>query len=390
MGAKIYRYKTHRDIVVRFRDDLKDNNFVLLFAYNGTGKTRLSREFKDYGKKHKKSTGADTLYFNAFTEDLFSWDNDLDNDQEHILLINDDSHFFDGLHQLSLDVKIREYLDRYAKFGFVLDFEKPKKEGERGRHVSFYKEVIENIRNEAGELTPKSITINNIKISRGEENIFIWCLFLALCELVIVDDNAYKWVKYIYIDDPISSLDDNNVIAIASDLAQLLKKGKDKIKVVISSHHTLFFNVMSNELKKGGLCKYFLHKQKDEEFKLQTTDETPFFHHIAILSELKTATLERKLYPYHFNMLRSILEKTATFFGQDDFSDCVTGIEDEVLYSRALNLLSHGNYSLYEHREMNEENKDLFIDVYDKFLDKYNFVLPQIFAEENKAQNITQ
>jgi hypothetical protein len=35
-------------------------------------------EFKDKGKQHGKS---DTLYFNAFTEDLFYWDNDLDNDR---------------------------------------------------------------------------------------------------------------------------------------------------------------------------------------------------------------------------------------------------------------------------------------------------------------------
>ena len=49
-----------------------------------------------------------------------------------------------------------------------------------------------------------------IKISRGEEAIFVWCIFMAICELAIDEADAYKWVKYIYIDDPISSLDDNN------------------------------------------------------------------------------------------------------------------------------------------------------------------------------------
>ena len=33
---------------------------------------------------------------------------------------------------------------------------------------------------------------------------------------------AYNWVKYVFIDDPVSSLDDNNAIAVASDLSQLL------------------------------------------------------------------------------------------------------------------------------------------------------------------------
>ena len=56
--------------------------FVLLYAFNGTGKTRLSTAFKDLGKavdENGEVQTRDTLYFNAFTEDLFSWDNDLEN-----------------------------------------------------------------------------------------------------------------------------------------------------------------------------------------------------------------------------------------------------------------------------------------------------------------------
>ena len=70
------------------RDELQTKKFVLLYAYNGTGKTRLSTEFKDLGKKRRRSR--DTLYFNAFTEDLFQWDNDLENDRERVLKINKD------------------------------------------------------------------------------------------------------------------------------------------------------------------------------------------------------------------------------------------------------------------------------------------------------------
>ena len=75
----IHNFNTLADIATRFRSDLKDIPFVLLYAYNGTGKTRLSVEFKDKSKKSRAKI-ADTLYFNAYTEDLFSWDNDLDND----------------------------------------------------------------------------------------------------------------------------------------------------------------------------------------------------------------------------------------------------------------------------------------------------------------------
>lgn len=83
-------------------------------------------------------------------------------------------------------------------------------------------------------------------------------------------------------------------------------------------------------------------------------------------------------------MLRSILEKTSTFFGYDDFSKCIHGVEDEVLYSRALNLLSHGKYSIYEPVEMGDDNKILFIKILRAFLDKYQFDLPILLIEEEK------
>lgn len=108
--TKVYRYKTLRPLVSRLRDDFKSGgkDFVLLFAYNGTGKTRLSMAFKDAGKK-KKGITRDTLYFNAYTEDLFTWNNDLENDRQRELRINKDSHFFDGFRELALEEKIFPY-----------------------------------------------------------------------------------------------------------------------------------------------------------------------------------------------------------------------------------------------------------------------------------------
>ena len=61
-------------LAAHFRQQLQSKKFILVYAYNGTGKTRLSTEFKNLGKNGEER---DTLYFNAFTEDLFSWDNDL-------------------------------------------------------------------------------------------------------------------------------------------------------------------------------------------------------------------------------------------------------------------------------------------------------------------------
>lgn len=352
------KYSSINRLVQRLRGDLNGGgqNFVLLYAYNGTGKTRLSMDFKEAGKR-KNGGNPDTLYFNAFTEDLFHWDNDLDNNSQRVLRINSASRFFSGIKELALEENIQSYLERYADFYFNIDY--------GNWTISFSKG-----------------NAKHIKVSRGEENIFIWCLFMAICERVIDDHSSYAWVKYLYIDDPISSLDDNNAIAVASDLARLLRKGKDRLKVMISTHHSLFFNVVCNELKKEEHKRYFLHRpNRGDEYALRTTNDTPFFHHVAMLSEIKKAADSDALYTYHFNMLRSILEKTATFFGHDDFSACIHGVDDEVLYARALNLLSHGQYALYEPREMVEDTKKLFRQILNAFLSRYQFALPALLAE---------
>jgi wobble nucleotide-excising tRNase len=356
---KIFHFASFDRLVTRLRDDFHSggHDFVLLYAYNGTGKTRLSMEFKSAGKA-KNDGSPDTLYFNAYTEDLFIWDNDLQGDSKRILRLNSDSRFFSGIKDLALDESIQSYLSRYTDLDFDIDY--------TDWTVSFRKGDAEHI-----------------KVSRGEENIFVWCLFMAICERVIDAHPSYDWVEYFYIDDPISSLDDNNAIAVASDLAKLLRKAKNRIKVVVSSHHALFFNVICNELKASKTKRYFLHRPSNNgNFTLRATDDTPFFHHVAMLSDIRKAADSGALYTYHFNMLRSILEKTATFFGKKDFSACLEGVEDEALFSRALNLLSHGRYSLYEPTEMLEDNKQLFRDILSAFLSKHQFDLPVLLNEQ--------
>jgi hypothetical protein len=373
---KINKYKSLRNVVIRLRDDLRDSDnggsdFVLLYAYNGTGKTRLSMEFKDAGKR-KRGISRDTLYFNAFTEDLFTWDNDLENDSERTLKINENSKFFEGLKDLALDVRIEAYLARYVTFAFDIDYDNWK--------ITFSKEV-KNPRFREGSTGPETITQDHIKISRGEENIFIWCLFLSICEVTLDGAESYNWVKFFYIDDPISSLDDNKTIEVATDLAKLLKGGKDeegkyKIKTVVSSHHGLFFNIMCNELKKTKHKTYYLNRvDAVHSYTLQATTDTPFFHHIATLSELKKATETGELYTYHFNALRTIFEKTSNFFGNGDFSYCLDN-SDAALHARALNIFSHKDgYSIYQPRPMIDDNKRLFKTILDHFLDRFEIEL---------------
>lgn len=343
------------------RDILGDKKCYLLFAYNGTGKTRLSCAFKDLGKKAVRGSGektADTLYYNAFTEDLFTWNNDLDGDTDRRLIINKNSRFFNGLEGFAIENSIRPLLSRYADFDFTIKHD----EG----YVVFSREVRKE---------NNTITEDRIKISRGEENIFVWCFFLAVAQLAIDKEPSYAWVKFIYIDDPISSLDDNNVVVVACHLAQLIKNSD--IKTVISTHHTLFFNVMYNELKKDDVAKRFLIKNNENgKYITRDTGDTPFFHHVALLKELKKAADSGKLYTYHFNILRNILEKTASFHGFDKFSACIkrdASDLDGAIHLRMTNLLSHGGYSLFEPVEMVEDNKIIFKDILSGFMETYKF-----------------
>lgn len=353
-------------LAAHLRTELATKKFILLYAYNGTGKTRLSTAFKDLGKNGGER---DTLYFNAFTEDLFSWDNDLDGDSERKLKINSNSSFFAGLGELEMDNRIRPLLNRFADFDFKIDTD--------SWEVSFSRKV----HNE-----DKLETVDDIKISRGEENIFIWCFFLAIVQLAIDKAEAYKWVQYIFIDDPISSLDEHNAITVANHLAQLLIKSSDAQKTVVSSHHALFFNVLGNELKKKAK-KYFLCKCCDGQgYLLRDTGNTPFFQHVANLADLEQAQKTGRLYTHHFNILRSILEKTASFHGYENFGDCIRLASDDAektLHTRVVNIMSHGNYSLYEPVEMLEENKALFKSILEDFRKQFPFN-PELFDEAPK------
>lgn len=415
-------FTTVEALAVHLRQELESKKYLLLFAYNGTGKTRLSMAFKNIEKKTiraeeyallpdpkppivdefpvENSSGeqielvklaGDTLYFNAFTEDLFSWDNDLDGDSDRFLKLNNQSQFFYGLEDLEMETRIRRILNRYADFDFTIkyefdDFVKKNKMSE----VRFSRETTE------GDTTK---TYENIKVSRGEENLFIWCFFLAIVELAMDKEiEAYSWVKYVYIDDPISSLDENNAIAVGHHLSQLLKENKSPLKAVISSHHALFFNVLCNEFKNQftkknpTACKYFLSGSKGKtSYTLLNTSDTPFFYHVAMLAELYKAAQTEKLYTYHFSILRTILEKTASFHGHDNFSACIKKADDDVegvLHKRLIDIMNHGNYSHYEPQEMLQENKEYFKKILEGFLEDYNFntsIFPKLVETQQEA-----
>jgi len=76
----------------------------------------------------------------------------------------------------------------------------------------------------------------HIKISKGEESNFIWSVFNALLEQVIAELNipevadrstdVFNNLAYVFVDDPVSSLDENHLIELAVNLAGLIKSSQ--------------------------------------------------------------------------------------------------------------------------------------------------------------------
>lgn len=364
--------------------------FVLLYAYNGTGKTRLSTAFKDLGKVvdgNDEVQRRDTLYFNAFTEDLFSWDNDLENDEHRTLKLNAASFFFVGLNELEIENRIRPLLDRYADFDFRIDYAFDVRNGNiTSAEVTFSRKVLSGVGDDA-----RITEVDGIKISRGEENIFIWCFFLAILQLALDGAEAYRWVEHVYIDDPISSLDEHNAIVVGNHLVQLYREAERPIKTVVSTHHTLFFNVLYYELRNhlGGSSHYNLKRDRvtDGYLLVKQNSDTPQFYHVTALAELWLVAQSGQAKTFHFNILRTILEKTALFHGHCHFSKCIkkaVNDADGTLHQRFIDLLSHGKYSMYEPTEMGDETKDYFLTILTGFVEHHPFnrkLLPESVAD---------
>ncbi len=160
-------------------------------------------------------------------------------------------------------------------------------------------------------------------------------------------------------------------------------------KFIISTHHGLFYNVIFNEFKKERYLKYLLRKDTtNNNYTLETlTKDTPFYQHIGILKYLKAIAQSGTIYTYHFNLLRNILEKTAAFHGYEKFSDCIKVEDDDtdkIIHTRRINILSHGNYSIFEPQEMQEENKEHFRKVLENFIEEYGFNR-ELFTQEGQS-----
>ncbi len=343
-------------------------NIILIYAFNATGKTRLSVEYKNLTKNPENGNHAG-VYYNAFSEDLFVWDNDNGNGEQNIKLEIKSSNL-NSLHILMTEQDVEKKLLPYKrKYNFFFN---PNPDPEKGYDfITFYK-------NDESE--------TSIKISRGEERIFVWCFFLALFE---VEGWADSQNAHFFIDDPVSSLDDYNIYVTAYTVFELLQKEFENRKLIITSHHFGFLTILSDMLGKGSEAGRFRNKdnsKKYKEFILEGNNDDVnlinarngvFLYHLRLLQILYKAS-KTEVYTYHFALLRQVLENIASFLGVGQFSYVLEqiGITDKDRVAFIVNALSHLNVYYQQIDKPVPDNLAIFNEVLTRIMDKYKFIIP--------------
>jgi len=391
------------DIAQRLKDANK--KVQLIYAFNGTGKTRLSREFIDLIASDESSPEDEepqprkVLYYNAHTEDLFYWDNDLEFGVKPMLKIQPNSFTDWILNNQGLDKQIINNFQRLAgsKIAPVFD--------EKTTSVTFTASNTSYLITEDGQrlVTEDGNSIVTdaddviAKISRGEESNFIWSIFYTLLEQVIAvlnvaepedrDTHDFDHLKYVFIDDPVSSLDENHLIELAVNLATLIKSAPQELKFVVATHNPLFYNVLFNELNTTRSKKcHLLKRSEDGTFELiekSGDSNRSFSYHLYLKQLIDDAIAEGRIEKYHFTLLRNLYEKTASFLGYMQWTDLLDTVpgDKEAYLKRIITFSSHRTLSNEETAEPTEPEKQSVKLLLDNLVKNYGFWKPE--AENN-------
>lgn len=342
-----------------------DKKVQLIYAFNGTGKTRLSREFKELisSKTAEDTNNNKIIYYNAFTEDLFYWDNDLDADLNRKLIIQPNGFTNWVLQDQGQERNIVSHFQHYTNKKLTPHFNQQytiKDVEGKNVNIKAYSEISFSIEGGNDE------NIDNIKISKGEESNLIWCVFYSLLEQIVEvlnvpeladrETDQFNNLEYVFIDDPVSSLDDNHLIELAVNLAALIKKSIN-LKFIISTHNPLFYNVIFNEL--GSKACYMLNKLEDGSYELLEKNgdsNQSFSYHLFIIQTLRKAIASNSIQKYHFTLLRNLYEKTANFLGYPRWTELLPD-DKQTYYKRIIQFTSHSTLSNEETSEPTNPEK---------------------------------
>ena len=345
-------YLTIEEVINKIKEVFNIKNVISIFAYNGTGKTRITKKFEE----NNSSGEMENLYYSSFFTDIMSW-----NEEQNCLSFNNKSD----------------------KLTIVID------EGLDGKIIDEFNSMIGN-----NSIIPLLDVVNNefrfkckdnnefIKISKGEEDLFYWSWFSVIIEnmydnLIECSENRsthiYDRIKYIIIDDPVSSLDDSKIITLAVKISEYIKRCQMKkldIKFIITTHHTLFYNVIFNELK--GSSEFYELQKTQLEYQLKKQSKT-IPYHLYIKEIIDKAIENDEIYKFHFNMFRNLLEKTSIYFGYNNWKDCIVKRDEYNEFIRMVNNFSHNDVDELENKSLPKEYREIFTKVYNDFIKKFNF-----------------
>lgn len=326
---------------------------------------------------------------------MFYWDNDLELDAEPKLLIHPNSFTRWVLEEQGQDRNIVTNFQRYTNDKLTPRFnEEYKRIDKDGQEVTIkaFTEVTFSLEGGNDEHT------GNLKISKGEESNFIWSIFYTLLEQAIFTLNdvqpdypeptPFDNLEYVFVDDPVSSLDDNHLIQLAVDLAQLVKLNKSGVNFIITTHNPLFFNVLCNEFgsddkteryswKSKWFSKSRLERNDDGSLHLaEQPNDSPFAYHLHLISQLEEAIKSGQVEKYHFNLLRNILEKTATFLGYKRWEHLLPETNDGLpnpYAKRIVNFSSHSKHAAEEVAPLKPEEKKVLEELIKHIVEHYRF-----------------
>ncbi|WP_346885780.1 AAA family ATPase [Clostridium sp. UBA4395] len=349
-----------------------DKKVQLIYAFNGSGKTRLSREFKclvapkgDGETEEMGLASKKIIYYNAFTEDLFYWDNDLKNDINLKLKIHPNSFtewvFKEQGQEPNVISHFQNYTNRALTPKFSPDFSEITFSFERGNEES----------------------TQNIKISKGEESSFVWSVFYSLLKQVIDilnvldpserETDKLNQLEYVFIDDPVTSLDDNHLIQMAVDLAEIIKKSESTLKFIITTHNPIFYNVLHNEINRKA-C-YRIERFEDGTFELEEKhgdSNKSFSYHLHLKTTLEEAIANETIEKYHFTLLRNLYEKTASFLGFPRWSELLPD-NKETYYNRIIQFTSHSTLASESVAEPTPQEKQTVKILLEHLTNNYRF-----------------
>ena len=338
-----------------------NNKILLIYANNGIGKTRTSYYLKE------KFDNDEVLCFSAFFEEYFVWHYDDKNDEYYLQINDNDAIVHHAIITNGLDANINKNFIYLTNKKININFEIA--DGKITK-ITF------------ALTTGDDTKVDNIKISKGEETLFIWSVFysIAIQRLSDIIDGIEDNLKYIIIDDPVASLVEEKIVSIAVQIRKEIKKKVGEIHelglkmgLFIFTHNKIFWNILFNELKiNPNQCK--LLTLKSDKFVLKNQKDSPFGYHVVLKNKIIQNIDSNNISKEDFHNFRVILEKMANFYGYskwDYFLNESMLQRDEFI--RLLDYYSHDTNDELEEKNVDSFYKELFINYFNRFLEDYKW-----------------